>query len=233
MRQIVLDTETTGLNPDLGHRIVEIGCIELINRRITQRKLHFYLNPERTIDSEALSIHGLTEGFLSKSPKFSEICHEFLSFIKNSELIAHNAGFDTKFLNSELKRMNLNPLDNYCEIVDSLSYARKIHPGKKNSLDALCERYRIPNNHRTFHGALLDSFLLAKVWIHMTRGQDSLLIEDEESGNSHVSSENAKMSEVKLNLTVLEANSEELNMHRNYLKNLQRSGRIYAWWDLI
>ncbi len=233
VRQIIIDTETTGLEPDLGHRVIEIACVELLNRRITKKKLHFYLNPEREIDPEAKKIHGLTERFLSDKPKFLEICDKFLDFIKGSEIIAHNAGFDVKFLNSELGRLGFHSLKSYCtRVIDSLLHARQLHPGKKNSLDALCDRYGIENNNRSLHGALLDSYLLARVWLAMTRGQDSLLIADKEKDNSDVPSPHMQMEEYGSCLPVVKATMQELEEHQEYLKNLLKVSGQCIWFNL-
>ena len=178
MRVIILDTETTGLEPELGHRVVEIGAVEIVNRSITGRHFHTYLNPDRDSDPAALEVHGLTTEFLSDKPRFEDVCDEFLAFIREGEIVIHNAAFDTRFLDAELARIGRGPLADACaRITDSLLMAREMHPGKRNSLDALCERYGISNAHRTLHGALLDARLLAEVYLAMTRGQDTLLIE--------------------------------------------------------
>ncbi|RYF52667.1 MAG: DNA polymerase III subunit epsilon, partial [Comamonadaceae bacterium] len=184
MRQIILDTETTGLEPAQGHRVIEIGCVELINRVPSGNNLHIYLNPDRDSDPEALNVHGLTTEFLSDKPRFGEVAERFVSYVDGAELIIHNAAFDVKFLDSELARVGMGTLAQRCAITDSLMHARTLHPGKRNSLDSLCDRYGISNAHRTLHGALLDSQLLAEVWLAMTRGQDGLLIDldDNEQG---------------------------------------------------
>jgi DNA polymerase-3 subunit epsilon len=178
MRQIVLDTETTGLAAREGHRIIEIGAIEIVGRRITERRLHHYINPERDSDEGALAVHGLTKHFLADKPKFGEIAHELLDFVRDAEVIIHNAAFDLEFLDAELARIGLPPFTQHCNAVtDSLRLARDLHPGKRNSLDALCERYAVSNAHRTLHGALLDAGLLAEVYLAMTRGQDTLVMD--------------------------------------------------------
>lgn len=176
MRKIVVDTETTGLDPKQGHRVIELAAIELEGRKVSERRFHRYLNPEREIDAGAAAVHGLTFERLQNEPKFSDIVTSFLEFIDGAELIIHNAPFDMGFLNNELELNGLPPLQN--AVVDTLKVAREMHPGKKNSLDALCGRYEIDNAHRTLHGALLDTELLAEVYFAMTRGQDSLLGED-------------------------------------------------------
>lgn len=178
MRRVVLDTETTGLNAGLGDRIIELGCIEILNRRVTGNHFHHYVNPERKSEDGALKVHGITQEFLEDKPKFREIAAEFLEYVRGAELIIHNAAFDVEFLNLELSRIGQPPIAEHCAaIVDSLKLARELHPGKKNSLDALCERYQVDHAHRTLHGALLDAALLAEVYLAMTRGQDSLAIE--------------------------------------------------------
>jgi DNA polymerase III subunit epsilon len=178
MRRVVLDTETTGLNAGLGDRIIELGCIEILNRRVTGNHFHHYVNPERKSEDGALKVHGITQEFLEDKPRFREIAAEFLEYVQGAELIIHNAAFDVEFLNLELARIGQPPIAEHCAaIVDSLKLARELHPGKKNSLDALCERYQVDHAHRTLHGALLDAALLAEVYLAMTRGQDSLAIE--------------------------------------------------------
>lgn len=178
MRQIVLDTETTGLNARLGDRIIEIGCVELVGRRPTGNHFHRYLNPERDVEDGALRVHGLTNEFLQDKPRFGDVAAELLAYLAGAELVIHNAPFDVEFLNVELERLGLGPLERHVAgVVDTLRQARELHPGRKNSLDALCERYRVDHSHRTLHGALLDAQLLAEVYLAMTRGQESLAIE--------------------------------------------------------
>ena len=178
MRQVVLDTETTGLETKEGHRIIEIGCIEVVGRRVTERRFHQYVNPERDSDEGALAVHGLTRHFLEDKPKFAEIVDDLLAFVKDAEVIIHNAVFDVEFLDAELGRLGRGRFLEHCgKITDSLLLAREQNPGKRNSLDALCERHGVSNAHRTLHGALLDAGLLADVFLAMTRGQDSLVID--------------------------------------------------------
>lgn len=178
MRQIILDTETTGLNPRSGDRIIEIGCVEMLNRRLTGKNFHYYLNPERESDPSALAVHGITSEFLRDKPKFSEIFTEFCEFVRDAEIIIHNAPFDVGFLDAELEKIGLPVFVNHVQkVIDTLLQAKELHPGKRNSLDALCERYGILNSHRTLHGALLDAELLAEVYLAMTRGQDSLTMD--------------------------------------------------------
>lgn len=177
MRQIVLDTETTGLAADQGHRIIEIGCLELINRRLTGRTLHLYLNPERPIDEAATEVHGMTWDDLRDKPRFADVVDRVLAFVDDAQVLIHNAAFDVAFLDAELARTGRGRFRDSCrEVVDTLLMARELHPGKRNSLDALCDRYGISNAHRTLHGALLDSELLAEVYLAMTRGQESFQI---------------------------------------------------------
>jgi DNA polymerase-3 subunit epsilon len=177
MRQIILDTETTGLSPTTGDRIIEIGAIELINRKLTGKYLHFYLNPDRVIAQEAIKIHGLSNEFLIDKPRFFEVVAELMNFITGAELVIHNAEFDINFLNYELsllRRNTYNTIHDHCQVIDTLALARQLHPGQRNSLDALCKRYNIKNSHRTLHGALLDAEILANVFLAMTGGQEQL-----------------------------------------------------------
>jgi DNA polymerase-3 subunit epsilon len=181
-RIVVLDTETTGLEARAGHRIIEVGAIEVVARRVTERRVHHYVNPERDSDEGALAVHGLTRHFLEDKPKFAEIADDLLAFVQDAEVVIHNAAFDVEFLDAELARIGRPPFAQHCvKVTDSLQLAREQHPGKRNSLDALCERYAVSNAHRTLHGALLDAGLLAEVYLAMTRGQDSLTIEVEGS----------------------------------------------------
>jgi DNA polymerase-3 subunit epsilon len=178
LRQVILDTETTGLEVRDGHRIIEIGCLEVVGRRLTERNFHCYLNPERANDAGAQAVHGLSDEFLADKPKFGDVVDDLLAFLCDAEIIIHNAPFDVEFLDTELKRLGREPLTTHCaKVTDSLRLARELHPGKRNSLDALCERYGVSNEHRTLHGALLDAGLLAEVYLAMTRGQDTLMME--------------------------------------------------------
>jgi DNA polymerase-3 subunit epsilon len=188
-RQIILDTETTGLDPLKGHRIIEIGCLEMINRRLTGNKFHVYLNPEREIDPGATQISGLTNEFLDDKPKFIEIVNDFLAYIEGAELIIHNAPFDVGFINSEvsLAEHSWQTIDNYVRIFDTLLLARKLHPGQRNSLDALCRRYGIDNSHRTYHGALLDAEILSQVYLAMTAGQTQMALDGESEMDDNLS----------------------------------------------
>ncbi|MEO8203663.1 MAG: DNA polymerase III subunit epsilon [Betaproteobacteria bacterium] len=177
-RLVVLDTETTGLNARLGDRVVEIGCIEILDRRVTENRFHAYLNPGRPSEEAAERIHGLTSEFLADKPKFSDVGRNFIDYVRGAEVVIHNAAFDVEFLNQELELAGLGKLGEHClAITDTLARARELHPGKRNSLDALCERYGVDNSRRTFHGALLDASLLAEVYLAMSRGQESLIVE--------------------------------------------------------
>jgi DNA polymerase-3 subunit epsilon len=229
MRQIVLDTETTGLNPNLGHRLVEVAAIELCDRKVSDRSFHRYLNPEREIDEGAASVHGLTLDRLQDEPKFAEIAPALLEFISGAELIIHNAPFDMGFLNAELTRAGLPLLDN--PVIDTLKVAKDLHPGKKNNLNALCDRYLIDNSHRTLHGALLDTELLAEVYLAMTRGQESLL-GDEISSHE----ENAAMTpgdRQHLVVRVVKASEEELALHTQQLTDIDKASKGACLWKQL
>jgi DNA polymerase-3 subunit epsilon len=235
MRQIILDTETTGLEPSQGHRIVEIGCMEIVNRMVTGNTMHVYLNPDRESDPEALAVHGLTTEFLSDKPRFQEVADELVRFLDGAEIIIHNAAFDTKFINAELARIGRGKMQDFCAtITDSLMHARELHPGKRNSLDALCERYGISNAHRTLHGALLDARLLGEVWLAMTRGQDALLIDLDESAGSSGAEGLALGRFDASGLPVIRASAEELGEHEAYLAALDKSvsgACLWRQWD--
>ncbi|MDA0276194.1 MAG: DNA polymerase III subunit epsilon [Proteobacteria bacterium] len=219
-RQIVLDTETTGLDAKNGDRVVEIGCIELLNRRVGERGFHRYLNPERDIEEGAAKVHGLTLEFLSDKPRFAEVAAEFLDYIAGAELIIHNADFDVGFLDAELKRARLGRLKSHVSgVVDTLAMARELHPGKRNSLDALCERYAIDNAHRTLHGAQLDARLLADVYLAMTRGQESLVIELDTPAEAAAAVARVDNSKLK----IVKASKEEEAAHQAYLDTLDKA----------
>jgi DNA polymerase-3 subunit epsilon len=228
VRQIVLDTETTGLDPGLGHRIVELACVEIVNRRITERSFHQYLNPGRASDPGALDVHGLTEEFLQDKPRFVEVSRDFLDFVRDAQLIIHNAAFDLSFLNMELGRIDLRPVDTVANsVLDTLRLARELHPGKRNSLDSLCERYGVDNSARTVHGALLDARLLAEVYLAMTRGQDTLVIDAVDAGTAS----GAAVHDLSgLEFVVLSATSEEGAAHEAYLDQLDKAVKgVSAW----
>jgi len=223
VRWVILDTETTGLDPSQGHRVIEIGAIEVVNRLVTGKDFHTYLNPGRESDLGALNVHGLSSEFLSDKPRFESKVDELLSFVDGAELIIHNAPFDLKFLNAELSRLGRPPIIEFCSgVTDSLLHARSLHPGKRNSLDSLCDRYGVSNVHRTLHGALLDARLLAEVWLAMTRGQDSLAIDEFshlESKSVTVSGHAASDQVVKL-LADVTVTAEEQTAHETYLDTL-------------
>ncbi len=230
MRQIILDTETTGLDPIQGHRIVEVACVEMINRALTGRHLHLYLNPDRDSDPEALAIHGLTTDFLAGHPRFEDVADQIIEYVQGAEVIIHNAAFDKKFLDSELARAGKPLFGTLCgKITDSLLFARELHPGKRNSLDALCERYGISNAHRTLHGALLDSELLAEVWLAMTRGQDALIM-DFDDQVSNVSQGSSQEAFDVSRLRVVAASPDETQAHEQYLDDLDKAaGEPCVW----
>jgi len=229
MKQIVLDTETTGLDPKQGHRIIEVACIELNGRNVSERSFHRYLNPERDIDEGAAAVHGLTLDRLQDEPKFAEIAPALLEFIGDAELIIHNAPFDMGFLNAELARLGLPPLEN--KRIDTLKVAKELHPGKKNNLNALCDRYFIDNSHRTLHGALLDTELLAEVYLAMTRGQESLLGDDaHEAEMEHLS---ATGEVVRMSVRVLPASEEELALHATQLVDIDKASKGACVWKQL
>ena len=231
-RQIVLDTETTGLNPKLGDRIIEIGCVEIVDRRISERQFHAYVNPEREIDEGASRVHGLTRGDLTSKPKFAEIAPAFLDFIRGAELIIHNADFDVEFLDQELALSKLGRLNDHVEkISDTLALARESHPGKKNSLDALCERYFIDHSNRTLHGALLDARLLAECYLAMTRGQESLVMELETPAAAAAAL--AALHVDVSSLIVLPALPEEVALHEKYLDAMEKDAKGPSLWRRI
>ena len=228
MRQIILDTETTGLDPALGHRIIEIAAVEIVNRRFTDKHYHQYVNPLREIDAGAMEVHGLTAEFLADKPTFREVAKEMLEFIEGAELIIHNAPFDVAFLDHELTLLELQPLRSYCpEVTDTLKMAKGLHPGKRNSLDALCERYQIDNSARSLHGALLDARLLAEVYLSMTRGQESLLMDIGESPSPVLDSE---FSTADVELIVLRATPDELVEHNHQLEDIDKAAKGACLW---
>jgi DNA polymerase-3 subunit epsilon len=232
MRQIVLDTETTGLSADAGDRIIEIGCVELINRKLTGRTFHCYLNPERESHEDALKVHGISNEFLLDKPKFFEISEEFLGFIKDAELIIHNAAFDVGFLNKELQTSGSLPLQNHVvKILDTLVMAKEIYPGKRNSLDALCDRLGVNNSARTLHGALLDAELLADVYICLTRGQNALMIDISESLDSAGNVMKVDLSNYIL--PVVLPNDQELLAHEQVLCSIDKASGGKTLWRNI
>ncbi len=227
MRLVVLDTETTGLEAKEGHRIIEVGAIEVVGRRITESRFHHYVNPERDSDEGALAVHGLTRHFLEDKPKFVEVVDDLLAFVKGAEVIIHNAAFDLEFLDAELGRLGRPPFAQHCvKVTDSLQLAREQHPGKRNSLDALCERYQVSNAHRTLHGALLDAGLLAEVYLAMTRGQDSLTIDDLADDGLIESYGPVDPSE----LIVVAAAAEEVAAHEAVLAGIEKDTKAPSVW---
>ena len=232
LRQIVLDTETTGLAAEDGHRIVEIGCIEIVNRRLTGRSLHLYLNPERDIDAGALAVHGLTRERLLSEPRFGDVADRILGFLEDAEVLIHNAPFDVGFLDAELARVERPPFRScVAGIVDTLAMARELHPGRRNSLDALCERYAVSNAHRKLHGALLDAELLADVYLAMTRGQDSLeiAIGDGRDASAALSAAQWPPS----GLRIVRAGAEELAEHAATLAAIAGEAKDGALWTRL
>lgn len=231
MRQIVLDTETTGLSVSDGDRIIEIGCVELKNRRITDHRFHCYINPERDSHPVALKTHGLTTEFLSDKPKFAEIANAFCDYIRGSELIIHNADFDVGFLDAELSRLRLPRVkDMACKVTDTLAMAREIFPGPSNKLDALCKRYKIDNTHRDRHGALIDAALLAKVYLAMTRRQESLILDAAVQDNK-VSYEDVT-SDFPMNIIVRYATQKEVAAHEACLDDIEKKLKGSVIWRL-
>jgi DNA polymerase-3 subunit epsilon len=232
MRQIVLDTETTGLSPEQGHRIIEIGCLELINRKITGNHYHTYINPQRPVDAGAVQVHGLTSEFLLDKPLFSDIEKDFLAFIEGAELIIHNAPFDVGFINCEFKLMGkgFSPVTKYCAILDTLAMARSKHPGMHNNLDALCKRYSVDNANRDLHGALLDAQLLAQVYLLMTGGQRQLFDADDDQENRSRQEHATVALDKKAPLEIISASPEELVAHDEFLQNMKKRGAC-LWLD--
>lgn len=228
MRQIVLDTETTGLEPEQGHRIIEIGCVELLDRRLTGNNFHQYLQPDREIDAGAVEVHGITAEFLADKPRFADILAEFVDYIRGAELIIHNAPFDVGFINHELGRIEGVPptVSDLCEVTDTLALARKLHPGQRNSLDALCKRYGIDNTHRDLHGALLDAEILADVYMAMTGGQTAFVLD-----SGQVDSAGGQVAAIRRlpaerpRLKVVLPTDEELTLHAQRLRAIAAAGR--------
>lgn len=230
MRQIVLDTETTGLSAAQGDRIIEIGCVELINRKLTGNNLHFYINPERDSHEDALKVHGITTEFLRDKPKFAAIADELLAYLQGAELIIHNAPFDLSFLNKEMSLLGLPPITQVADsVIDTLVMAKEMFPGKRNGLDALCSRLDVDNSNRTLHGALLDAELLADVYINMTRGQEALLI-DAGDAPSDTQTMVVQVDLSQYALPVLTANAQELAAHEELLVQLDKSSGGKTVW---
>jgi DNA polymerase-3 subunit epsilon len=235
MRQVVLDTETTGLEVSKGHRIIEIGCVEMVNRRRTQRTFQRYIQPDRDIDAGAEEIHGISAEMLRDEPRFAEIAEEFVEFISGAELIIHNSDFDVGFLNRELglAGLALTEIEECCQVVDTLAMARRIHPGQRNSLDALCRRYAVDNSWRDFHGALLDAQLLADVYLAMTGGQGALSLDLDASGNNTQGRRIERANRDALNLKVVRASRQELAAHEHQLSLIDEASESGAIWKKI
>lgn len=236
MRQVVLDTETTGLEVEEGHRILELGCVELLDRKLTRRQFHHYINPEREVDDGALAVHGITREFLVDKPRFADIFDEFLDFVRGAELVMHNAEFDITFLNYEMSLMpgKCGVITDYCSVVDSLEIARNKHPGQKNNLDVLCKRYNIDNSQRDIHGALLDAELLADVYLLMTGGQVSLGLDaSDQEGVSNVGTIRS-LDPDRRRLLVIRPNQDELSAHERKLARLAESADsgVSVWQQL-
>jgi len=233
MRQVVLDTETTGLEPAEGHRIIEIGCLEMVDRQLSGRQFHRYINPERSVESDALTVHGLSDEFLADRPRFGEIADEFIEFIRGAELLIHNAAFDVGFLDSELERLEGSPcIADVAGVLDTLMLARELHPGQRNSLDALCRRYEVDNSNRTLHGALLDSELLAEVYLLMTGGQVALGLDLD--GAAAAQADPAMPDFDAASLVCKRASRAELQAHRAVLDKIARAaGDRGCLWDAL
>jgi DNA polymerase-3 subunit epsilon len=238
MRQVVLDTETTGLDPASGHRIIEIGCVELIDRRLTGNNYHQYLQPDREIEQVAMEVHGISNEFLLDKPRFVDVAEDFLAFVHGAELIIHNAPFDVGFINQEIKLIlkqgvKSDAVDQRCQILDTLVMARKMHPGQKNNLDALCQRYEIDNTQRTLHGALLDAEILADVYLAMTGGQTGFFDESQGGASLNHSNEIVRIDSDREALPIIRATEDELSAHEQWLQKLdQESGTPCLWRQL-
>ena len=231
MRQVVLDTETTGLEVEQQHRIIEIGCVELLNRRLTGRTYHQYLNPERDIDEGAQQVHGLSRETLAKEPTFAQVHPEFLEFVRDAELIIHNAPFDVAFLNAELARLETaNKIDQLCRVLDTLALARQMHPGQRNNLDALCKRYSVDNSHRDYHGALLDARILAEVYLAMTGGQAKLTLSAESESNALARRSGPARISSDVRIAVIRADETELIAHEHVLALLDQASHGQTVW---
>jgi DNA polymerase-3 subunit epsilon len=234
-RQIFLDTETTGLSPDSGDRIIEIGCVEMVNRRLTGRHLHFYINPERPNSEDAVKVHGLTDEFLADKPVFAALIDDIVAYCEGAEVIIHNASFDIGFLNAEFKRLNRGVFTDHVDgVIDSLTMAREMFPGKSNSLDALCRRLEVDNSHRTLHGALMDAELLAEVYVNMTRGQDALLMDaDADAGEGGGGQQVAAVDYSRFELPVVGPTAEEAAAFETAMADLDKaSGGNVVWKSL-
>ncbi len=231
MRQIFLDTETTGLDHRQGHRIIEVACVELENRRLTGRHLHRYVNPEREVDAGAMAVHGITNEFLEDKPKFQVIAQELQDFIAGAELVIHNASFDIGFMDMEFGRLEMPLTLKVCAgVKDTLKMARELYPGKRNNLDALCERYQISNAHRTLHGALLDAELLAEVYLAMTRGQESLIMDQPVAAQTTLEVSSGTSRQARAPLVIRRAEGEDLDTHQQVLEGIQKESKGACLW---
>ncbi|MDX1754981.1 MAG: DNA polymerase III subunit epsilon [Marinobacter sp.] len=229
MRQIVLDTETTGIDPNAGHRIIEIGCVELMERQLTGRHYHVYINPEREVDAEAITVHGITNEFLADKPLFRDIADEFFEFIKGAELVIHNAAFDVGFMDAEFARLKpVRKTADHCGIVDSLAIAREKHPGQKNNLDALCKRYGVDNSNRELHGALLDAEILADVYLLLTGGQTALSLDESEGGSSKAG-DIRRLPASRPRLAVIPADEGEIEAHDELMGVIEKAAGETLW----
>jgi DNA polymerase-3 subunit epsilon len=236
MRQIVLDTETTGLDPNEGHRIIEVGCVEIINRKITDNRFHVYINPEREIDAGAVEVHGITTQFLADKPLYKDIASDLLQYLKGAELIIHNAPFDVGFLNSEYSKLDVgwNGIDRHCSITDTLQMARKMHPGQKNNLDALCKRYEVDNSQRDLHGALLDAEILAEVYLAMTGGQTQLGLGEDKGDESTSGTQTVQPVRAdRPRLKVISASEDEIAAHTQRLNDIEKQSGGSTIWSVL
>lgn len=233
VRQIILDTETTGIDPEAGHNVIEIGCVEMVRRKLTGSTWHQYIKPDREVEAEAIEVHGITNEFLADKPRFAELAHEFLEFVRGAELIIHNAAFDIGFLNTELARNGITErVDDICTVIDTLMLARKKHPGQRNSLDALCRRYGIDNSHRELHGALLDSEILADVYLVLTGGQTSLQLGQGDSEDGEGEEPIRRIDASALVLPIVRASTDEIALHEAFLDLLDKRSDGAVWRNL-
>lgn len=236
MRQVILDTETTGLEPEAGHRIIEIGCVEMVNRRLTGERFHRYVNPGRGVEAGAEAVHGLDDEFLADKPSFVEVAQEFVDFVRGAELVIHNADFDIGFLNSELQRVGdtTNDIRGECDVLDTLKLARQLHPGQRNSLDALCKRYAVDNSRRELHGALLDAEILASVYLAMTGGQASLSLGPAEATTGEGQGDLAALIERPSGALVVQlASAQELSAHQAFLDRIAKQSQQQSLWQQL
>lgn len=230
MRQIILDTETTGIDPEAGHNIIEIGCVEMVKRKLTGNNYHRYIKPDREVEAEAIEVHGITNEYLADKPKFAALADEFLDYIRGAELIIHNAAFDVGFMNAELARNGIaERIEDICQVTDTLALARKKYPGQRNSLDALCRRYGIDNSHRELHGALLDSEILADVYLSLTGGQTSLQLGQNGNGSEEEGEVIRRIDTSQLSLKVMRPSEDELAAHEAFLDLLDKKSDGAVW----